>query len=287
MLTALLKTKVFLLDTLFPKHCVSCQAEGVFLCEKCLSMIQLLEFQVCPKCEKLMTENGKLCQSCKNDRPPLDALVVAAKYKNNNVSKIIHLFKYNFVEDLHIPLGQLLIKSILKNNLPLPDLIIPIPLHKRRLRWRGFNQSELLADYVSENLTPGFKIPVISDLIIRHKYTPPQMKIGKYAERRKNIADAFEINKKFNTQRHFVSFWTRSVQKECHPELDSGSNAKPAEIPDQVRNDNMTLLLQNKKILLIDDIATTGATLFECAKVLKQNGAKKVFAAVIARQELS
>lgn len=241
------KIKVLLLDTLFPISCVSCNKDDFWLCEPCLQKIQLLEFQVCPKCEKLMTESGKLCQSCKNDRPPLDALVVATKYKDNNVSKLIHLFKYNFVEDLHIPLGQLLIKIILKNNIPLPDLIIPIPLHKRRLRWRGFNQSELLANYVSENLTPGFKIPVISNLIIRHKYTSPQMKIGKYSERRKNIQDAFAI----------------------HLETKSPSG------------------LKNKKILLIDDIATTGATLFECAKVLKQNGAKKVFAAVIARQEFS
>lgn len=190
-----------------------------------------------------MTDNGKLCQSCKKDRPSLDALVVAVKYRDNNIAKLVHLLKYNFVEDLHIPLGKLLIKSILKNNLPLPDLIIPIPLHKRRLRWRGFNQSELLANFISENLTPGFKVPVISNLIIRHKYTPPQMKIGKYSERRKNIQDAFVFNSKQE--------------------------------------------VKGKIILLVDDIATTGATLFECAKILKQNGAKKVFATVIARQEFS
>jgi competence protein ComFC len=246
-LKVLLKTKVAILDTLFPMHCVSCNQEGSFLCESCFSKIELLLVQVCSRCEKLITEKGSLCDHCKKDSPALANLVVASRYKDGNISKLVHLYKYNFVEDLHVPLGRLLVKIILKNNLPLPDLIIPIPLHPRRLRWRGFNQSELLVKYVSENLTPGFAIPVVSDIVIRKKYTPPQMQIGKYSERRKNMQDAFALNKKFMLNQ-----------------------------PD---------FLKNKRILLVDDIATTGATLFECAKVLQQNGARKVFGAVIARQE--
>jgi len=245
--TLLQNTKTLLLDTLFPMHCVSCDQEGSFLCEKCFGKIELLDFQVCPKCEKLITAQGGLCDRCQKDRPALANLAVATKYKDNNLSKLVHLYKYNFVESLQLPLGRLLVKIILKTGLPLPDLIAPIPLHPRRLRWRGFNQSELLAKYVAENLAPGFPIPVVSNLVIRKKYTPPQMQIGKYAERRKNMQNAFVINNKF---------------LEKNPDF-----------------------LKNKKILLIDDIATTGATLFECAKVLKQNGAKKVFGAVLARQE--
>jgi len=240
-LEAIKSTKTFILDTLFPISCISCGHDDVWLCESCLSKIELLPFQVCPRCEKLITEKGRLCDNCKKDRLVLDGLLVAAKYKENNMAKMVHLYKYNFVEDLHVPLAKLLVKIILKNNLPLPDLIIPIPLHRRRLRWRGFNQSELLANYVSQNITPGFSIPVFPDLVKRQKYTPPQMQIGKYSERRKNMQSAFILN----------------------------SNQD----------------IQDKKILLIDDIATTGATLFECAKVLKANGAKKVFGVVIARQE--
>lgn len=234
-------TKTFILDTLFPISCISCGYPDVWLCETCFSKIELLPFQVCPQCEKLITEKGQLCDHCKKDRSTLDSLLAATKYNENNLAKMVHLYKYNFVEDLHVPFARLLVKIILKNNLPLPDLIIPVPLHKRRLRWRGFNQSALLADFVSQNLTPGFSIPVAPDLIKRQKYTPPQMQIGKYSERRKNVQGAFIFDSKQD--------------------------------------------IQNKKILLIDDIATTGATLFECAKVLKANGAKKVFATVIARQE--
>lgn len=241
------KIKDFALDTLFPIHCLSCRKEGFFICEECFQKIQLLSFQLCPRCEKYITEKGCLCQSCRN-KFPISNLVVACRYKENDIDRLVHLLKYNFVQDLHVPLGRLLVKIILKNNLPLPDIIVPIPLHKRRLRWRGFNQSELLANYVSENLTPGFSIPVFSEIILRKKYTPPQMKIGKYSERRKNMEEAFEINNKYDLSNN---------------------------------------LLKNKTILLVDDICTTGATLSECAKVLKQNGAKKVMAAAIARQEFS
>jgi competence protein ComFC len=238
------KFKNEILDTLFPKTCAHCEAEGAWLCSKCLAEIKLLPVQVCPKCEKFITEKGILCHNCKKDFASLDSLIVAAKYGDAGISKLVHLFKYNFVEEIACILADFQTKALLKNNARLPNLIVPIPLHSRRLRWRGFNQSELLADHISKNLAPGFAIPVASDLIIRKKYTPPQMQIKKFAERRKNIQDAFEIN-----------------------------SASLSKYPN------------TKNILLVDDIATTGATLFECAKVLKQNGVKKVFAVVVARQE--
>jgi ComF family protein len=144
-------------------------------------------------------------------------------------------------------------KAFLDNGLPLPDLVVPIPLHKRRLRWRGFNQSELLANYISENLTPGMEIPVLNDILIRKKHTTPQMQVKKYSERKENIKDAFEI----------------------YPVKSAGGSAEKFK------------RIKNKNILLVDDVATTGATLNECAKTLKQSGAKKVFALVLARQEMS
>ena len=224
-------------------------------------------------------DSGKLCQTCKRSALKnkdffLDALIVAAKYRENDLSRIVHFYKYNLVRDLHLPLGRVMTKAFLDNDLPLPELIVPVPLHKKRLRWRGFNQSELLADYISENLTPGMEIPVLNDLLVRKKHTTPQMKVRKYSERKKNIRDAFEVNIK------------------CHPELacsarDSGPN-KLKKI-DSGSETEMTKsnILKNKKIILVDDIATTGATLNECAKVLKSAGAKKVFGIVLARQEIS
>lgn len=241
--------KKFILDTLFPINCLGCGCDDIWFCDECLANFKFLSFQVCPQCEREITENGKLCATCKLSSHGLDGLLIASGYKENNVAKLVYVLKYNFVSDLHIPLGKILSKIILQNSLPLPDAIIPVPLHKRRLHFRGFNQSELLATYLSQNLTPGLEIPVFSDAIIRKKYTPPQMKIKKYADRQKNIQNAFVI----------------SFLADCP--LSGGQSA-----------------IRDKTILLVDDIATTGSTLIECARTLKQNGAKKVFGAVIARQ---
>lgn len=260
-LMLLYKMKRIVLDTLFPVQCLFCKADDVWICKSCLEKIKIISVQVCPYCEKNITPGGATCSFCrekffgKNQKIPLDNLIIASKYKENSISRLIHLFKYRFISDLSVPLGKIMIKTIIKNNLPLPDLIIPIPLHKRRLRWRGFNQSELLADYISKNLTPGFSIPVFADLIIRKKYTTPQMKIKKYKARQENIKNMFAIN--------------------SNPLLpQAGEGARRADEG-----------IKNRTILLVDDIATTGSTLFECAKVLKSNSASKVYACVTARQE--
>jgi len=235
------KIKDFILDTLFPISCLSCGKPDEWICEKCLDRISLKREQVCPICEKATTPDGRVCFKCKK-KYSIDGVLTAASYKNKLVSGATHYYKYRFIEDLKTPLGKLLIKAFFNSELPLPDLIIPVPLHKRRLRWRGFNQAGLLAKYLSFHLTPGFEIPILDNLIIRQKYTSPQMKIKNRMRRRKNMQDAFKINSS-----------ERKRTKE-------------------------------KRILLVDDIATTGSTLFECAKVLKKSGAKEVFGIVIARQ---
>jgi ComF family protein len=254
MLTAKIfeNVKTFILDTLFPIHCLICKKSQEWVCQECLRKISILNEQVCPYCEKNISPFGKICPNCKekflnkkNDTY-LDALIVSTNYKKNNISRLIHHYKYNFVTDLKIPLAQIIIEAITKNNLPLPDIIIPVPLHMRRLRWRGFNQSELLAEEISRNLTPGFLIPILKNILLRRRFTIPQMKIKNYQERKNNLENAFIINSQLYS--------------------------------------NETL--ENKSILLIDDVATTGSTINECAKILKENGAKKVFGAVIARQEL-
>jgi ComF family protein len=232
--------KNFILDILFPISCLSCGKDDTWFCPNCLRNIEIVSFQVCPYCEKEIMPSGRVCHRCKEKFlakitvPPLDALIASASYKKSIVARLVHFYKYSFIVDLHVPLGKLLVQAILKNNLPLPDVILPVPLHPRRLRWRGFNQAELLAGYISENLTPGFSIPVVCDLLVRGSHATPQMKIKNYQERKNNIKGIFHIN---------------------------------------VRSDNHSDL-KGKTILLIDDICTTGATLFECGKILKQNGAK-------------
>lgn len=144
--TILQKTKKVILDTLFPISCLSCGKTDVWLCKNCLNKISQKNNQVCPYCEKMITPNGYTCFACKK-KYSLDGLLVASSYKDRVISKAIHLYKYRFAEELSSPLGDIIIKSIKNSELPLPDIIIPVPLHPRRLRWRGFNQSELLAKH--------------------------------------------------------------------------------------------------------------------------------------------
>lgn len=247
------KIHKFALDTLFPISCLNCKKGNDWLCQECFEKINTLPCQICPLCEKYISEKGRVCPRCsdkvlnKGSFLPIDGLLVASKYKESNIAHLIHLYKYSFISDLSTPLGKLLVKSFIQNNLPLPDFIVPVPLHPRRLRWRGFNQAELLSLHISKNLTPAFSIPVLPNLLTRKRYTSPQMKIKNYGDRQKNIQGVFQISKNY---------------------------------PSTMES------MRDKSILLVDDIATTGATLLECGNLLKKSGIKEVFGAVIARQEI-
>lgn len=237
--------KKFILDTVFPIYCIGCDKEGVWFCEKCFGKIPFKLEQVCPICKKIIIPSGKVCFDCKGENS-IDGILVASFYKKNKektiLAKLIHYHKYRFALGLGAVLGKILEKSILNSALPLPEIIIPVPLHPRRLRWRGFNQAQLLAQYLGENLTPGFPLPVYPNAILRNRYTKPQMEIKDKRQREINTQDAFTLN------------------SQTAPEING------------------------KIIFLIDDLATTGSTLFECSKVLKKAGAKKVYGVVLARQ---
>ena len=237
--------KIAILDSLFPIFCLSCRKEGFWLCENCLAQMKILDFQVCPACEDSITDKGFLCHFCKESRKShLDSLIAAVPYDNPAARKMVHNFKYRFIGDISRLLANLVCRALIRNDAPLPDFLVPVPLHPKRLRWRGFNQSLLLAKHISDKLAPLMEIEIL-DILQRKKFNRPQMQIKNYQERLKNMQNIFAL------------------------------------LPDT----NLDLI-KNKNILLIDDIATTGATLEECAKVLKSAGAKKVFAAVVARQVL-
>lgn len=233
----------FILDIILPKKCLHCQKEKIFLCPDCFKLIQLNSFQVCPVCEKSLTEKGEICRYCKTLKPPLDSLTVAVNYEDSLISKLIHSFKYKFIEELSEPLTELLIKTIKKNKLFIPDLIIPVPLHPLRLRWRGFNQSELLAQNLAQKLLPNLSIEVDSTTLKRVKYTLTQAHLKNAKERQENIQNAFEVD-------------LNSLEK-----------------------------IKNRRILLIDDICTTGNTLFECATELRKLKPKTIQALVVGRKK--
>jgi ComF family protein len=210
---------------------VACREEGEWFCQSCSQKIIPNKKQFCPIC---WTENlgGRTCQNCENSE--LDGLRVAASYqKNPELARAIQTLKYKFSENLAKNLGEILARSISQKNYQAERVIIPIPLHKKRLRWRGFNQAELLSKTVARNLD----LPIEQSLI-RIKNTSQQAKLSR-SERILNLKDAFELDSNFSAQ--------------------------------------------NKTILLVDDVASTGTTLLEAAKILKKNGAKEVWGLVLAR----
>jgi len=170
--------KKFILDLLFPINCLGCGQKGQF---------------ICPDCFEQMTLNRK--RPLKFSSSSLTDLIVASDYNHALVKQAIHRYKYDFIKDLAEPLGQLMVNrlrailsaiQVSRNYI----LLIPVSLHKKRLRWRGFNQAELLAQKISQEL----RIPLINNLLIRTRYRLPQMAIKSSQERKENIKQAFQLS---------------------------------------------------------------------------------------------
>ncbi len=192
MFTTLNKISTFILDLLFPIKCLGCGAEGsVFICDKCLESVELLHEQLCPICEN-SSLHGETCAQCKSQRT-LDGLIVATHYSDPLIKKSIRTFKFLLVQSLHEQLAQLIIKQIEQNSIPCKiDLIIPVPLHKKRLKWRGFNQAELLGEKIAAYLSASNKLaPIRTDILARTKNTKAQSKIHDHETRSANTKQAF------------------------------------------------------------------------------------------------
>jgi predicted amidophosphoribosyltransferase len=210
-----------------------------------------------------------------NQNSFLSGLLTASNYDYPLTKRTIHCFKYDFVRDLAKPLGELMAEKLVDfsdsvNNITL----IPVPLHKRRLRWRGFNQAEELALIVGQKLN----LPVINNLIIRTKYTLPQVKIGSVNDRKENIKQAFALNYESDPkQAKEVRYNQIGISPEARFRLIGRTSLSEKE---RISSANP---IKNKTVILIDDISTTGATLKECAKVLRILKPKEIWGLVIAQ----
>lgn len=228
--------KNFILDLLFPQCCLNCGCEKSYLCQDCLATLEILEsnFCLCKKSSRL-PQAGK-CKRCQPKK--LNGLYFASSYQNNLVRKLIQQFKYQpFIKELAKPLTSLIIThfQLLNNKLDFSDFVLtPIPLDKKKLKQRGFNQAEEIGKELSNFL----KIPLMSNVLLKIKETLPQIELSE-KEREKNIKGVFSV-----------------------------------------KNNE---LVNNKKILLVDDVYTTGSTMEEGAKTLKESGAKEVWGVVAAR----
>jgi ComF family protein len=178
-------------DLVFPVYCVTCGAEGSFLCDNCAQTIPKLENQLCIVCEK-PAPFGKTHPDCIS-KNKLDGIISALPYRNPQVANLIETFKYKFIDNLAPKLSKLLVEEIKNQNLEgyfNSFTIIPVPLHKKRFNWRGFNQAELIANSLSKDLSA----PMDANLVQRTKFTKPQVKLER-SQRQENMKDAFVLAK--------------------------------------------------------------------------------------------
>ena len=207
---------------LYPAKCRVCDdflgvVSMPYICANCWREMQFLEPPWCDICGTPGVDG--LCDACAVSPPRYGKLRSIAFY-HTTLQEAIHLFKFEkkkvFAQHLiqlinaHIPSGC---------SLEAYDFVLPIPIHKKRLRERGFNQATLLADGIAKIAG----VPVLTDALVRKRHTVAQSSLDSTA-RQQNIVGAFEVR---------------------DPDIISG-----------------------KRLLVIDDVFTTGATIREAVSEL-------------------
>ena len=228
------------LDMVFPKECLSCGREGEWLCADCFAGLKIEKNDRCLFCG-FPSPLGRTCPVCSCNFY-LDGIFSPGDYGNPVIAELIKKMKYGFVQEISLILANFMVLFVDKLNkssgfevggiIGRDALIIPVPLHKRRMKWRGFNQAEAIAGKFAASLG----MDMDNSSLTRIVYRQPQVKL-KGEKRRENVKGNFYLN---------------------------GNVA-------------------GKNIILVDDVVTTGSTLNECARVLKEGGALTVFGLTAAR----
>ncbi len=198
MLPQLSKIKGAALDLLFPQKCLGCGEEGELLCHRCKLGLPRIVPPVCPKCGRPQA-SGIICPTCVAWRNSIDGIRSPFKFEGL-MRQAVHQLKYKNLRSLARPLAELL--EVYLISYPVPgDVIVPVPLHPKRLRERGYNQSQILAHELSKLLN----LSLIDDCLTRVKYVLPQAQTKSVDERTRNVKDAFFCpNSKLRNARIFL-----------------------------------------------------------------------------------
>jgi ComF family protein len=217
------------LEWLLPQDCLLCgQAAGArALCAACAADLPLLPAQRCPVCA-LPTPAGAVCGACLKHPPHYDETIAPLVYAFP-VDRLLQALKYGHRLAIAAHFARLLEAAAAGVR---ADIVLPMPLHRGRLRERGFNQAVELA----RPLARARGLPLAFDLVERSRDTVPQASLP-WKNRARNIRGAFL----------------------CRARLDG------------------------RQVLIVDDIMTTGATLNELARALRNAGAARVTNCVVAR----
>ncbi len=182
-----------LFQSIFPNRCLLCDqicdpgtATGVNFCNHCQQTLPYLR-RACPTCAAVLESTAK-CGYCLSHRIYFESSVSVFKFAEP-VSSYIYRFKYHHQFYLGKILSLELFAAISELNAPLPDLIVPVPLHGKRLRQRGFNQSAVIARHLSKKLN----IPCKNDYLARRKFSKPQIELTA-RERKAAVKNAFILN---------------------------------------------------------------------------------------------
>jgi len=220
-----------LLDLVFPPRCALCGRGGGFLCGDCE---RALPRAVPPRCRICWKASpAAVCAACSNDPPPFDGLR-SPFVMDEGVREAVHSLKYRGVVALAAPMGRLLAGTVRLWGIA-PDVVAPVPLHWRRQRSRGYNQSAEVAKVAAALLG----VPFDPRLLRRIRPAPPQVRSGGIEERRRNVEGAFVAQGK----------------------------------------------VSGRRVLIVDDVATTGATMGACAGALRAAGAAQIWGLTFARED--
>jgi len=231
-----------LADLIYPAHCLLCEKHlpnrgTIHVCNDCLAEVSSFDRNICNKCGHPTgpyARNDKRCPNCRNARLHFRRAVAVGRYRGP-IKKLVTGLKFRCDSMYAVPLGKMISDLATRLNLHHnADLVVPVPLHRTRRAERGFNQSELIAQEVSERL----RLPLSIENLRRIRNTATQTRFTR-AQRERNMREAFSVSR----PKHF----------------------------------------DDKIILLIDDVMTTGATTSECARMLYDAGALSVTVLTAAR----
>jgi ComF family protein len=240
----------YLLNFLYPPRCAACDAGLPIdatrcICASCLAAVEPPRPPLCRLCGAPLHagDEDERCDHCRAAPPAFDSARAITRYRSGTdgsaiegssaVASLLRRHKYGLDQSLGRALAEYL------DVAPGLDadgyeVVIPVPLHRSRLRWRGFNQAALLGAALARRLNCSLDVATLA----RVRSTPPQTARDR-AQRAHNVRDAFAVRR--------------------------------------------PLRVAGRRVLLVDDVMTTGATADECARVLRAAGARRIDVLTLAR----